>query len=68
MSIKTQDFDGKYLTVSLRFNENRDFQSVAGILDASDYPIFRIEGKEFREEDISSLTVGDPKKYPYREL
>lgn len=68
MSIKTQDFNGKYLTVLLKFNENRNFQSAAGILDASDYPILKIDGKEFREEDISNYTVGDPKDYPYRRL
>lgn len=66
--MKTQHFDGKFLTVSLKFDENRDFKNVAGILDASDYPILRIEGKEFREEDISSVTVGNPKDYPYRRL
>ncbi|RUP38417.1 MAG: hypothetical protein EKK63_12160 [Acinetobacter sp.] len=66
--MKTQHFDGKFLTVSLKFDENRDFQSVAGILDASNHPILKIEGKEFREEDISSVTVGDPKDYPYRRL
>ncbi len=66
--MKTQHFDGKFLTVSLKFDENREFQSAVGILDASDYPILKIEGKEFREEDISSVIVGDPKDYPYRRL
>jgi hypothetical protein len=66
--MKLKQFEGKYLTVSLKLDRIRDSHSLQGILDTSDFPILRIEGKEFREEEVSSVLVGDPANYPCREI
>jgi hypothetical protein len=68
MKISMNEFHGKYITASLKFDENRGFNSVAGVLDASNFPTLKVNDKEFQEEEISSVTIGNPADYPYREL
>ena len=68
MKISMSDFHGKYITATLKFDENRGFNSVAGFLDSSKFPTLRIDDKEFEEADITGITIGNPADYPYREL
>lgn len=54
--------------ISITFKSDRNKLSAKGILDASKYPILRIEDEMFIEDDISSCTIGDPKEYPPRRI
>ena len=68
MKISMSDFHGKYITATLKFDENRGFNSVAGFLDSSKFPTLRVNDKEFKDSDIMSVTIGNPADYPHREL
>lgn len=66
--MQIQDFNGKYITATLKLSKNIKYPSVSGILDSSGYPMLMIGYRQISADDITGYTVGNPRDYEQRSL